>query len=254
MGVPTTTIGMQSNSATIFRASKANKHGLAKMLDSTLRNNHDLRVFGWGFLVEVSSKRAYTRFIGQRYHYYSAMEQRFDEATGPMSRLWPLVGNQLRQQPCLVQDLATVDADEKTLPPPTSATEAYIASINAASEQALLGHFYCRYFADLFGGSLLGTPTRLALSLPREVQFYKFGPEVDQKRPEFIEQIYECINEYGEEMSEAERDGVVQETRDAFTHNAALILEQPALVSSGLLGGCKLVGGYTGAAISGKLR
>lgn len=30
----------------------------------------------------------------------------------------------------------------------------------------------------------------------REVEFYKFGPGVDQKRPEFIEQIYECINEY----------------------------------------------------------
>lgn len=58
---------------------------------------------------------------------------------------------------------------------------------------------------------------------------------------------------YGEEMTEAERDGVVQETRDAFTHNAALILEQPSLVSSGLLGGCRLVGGYAGAAISGKL-
>ena len=29
----------------------------------------------------------------------------------------------------------------------------------------------------------------------REVEFYKFGPGVDQKRPEFIEQIYECINE-----------------------------------------------------------
>ena len=30
----------------------------------------------------------------------------------------------------------------------------------------LLGHLYCRYFADLFGGQMLAAPTRAALALP----------------------------------------------------------------------------------------
>ena len=56
---------MQSNSATIFRASKANKHGLAKMLDSTLRNNHDLRV---RLLVPIPSCQSYHLGLGDHGH------------------------------------------------------------------------------------------------------------------------------------------------------------------------------------------
>jgi len=169
-----------SSSGAIFRASRANKQGLAKMLDGTLRNNHDLRVFGWGFLVEVSSRASYSRFIAQRFHYYSAMERRFDDSTAdaPMHHLWSRVHEQLRQRPCLLHDLETVEMEERDLPPPTAATAAYISSINSASEQGLIGHFYCRYFADLFGGSLLGKPTKLALSLPRSVKCPLNAPSV----------------------------------------------------------------------------
>ena len=67
-----------SSSGAIFRASRANKQGLSKALDGTLRNSHDMRVFGVGMLAEFASKDSYRHFLLQRYHFYTAMERRFD--------------------------------------------------------------------------------------------------------------------------------------------------------------------------------
>ena len=81
------------------------------------------------------------------------------------------------------------------------ATADYVSSIRAATGQngdLLLGHFYCRYFADLFGGSVLGYPTQVAMRLPAKPEFYVFGPKVEADRRAYIENVYAKINEAGE--------------------------------------------------------
>ncbi|KAG8467608.1 hypothetical protein KFE25_006660 [Diacronema lutheri] len=235
-----------SSSRSIFRGSKANKMGLSLELDALLRNSHDMRVFGLGFLVELSSRAAYARCVAQRLAYYGAMERRFDGcSTGAISKVWPLFARDLRRHDRLARDLDAVSdvAPSGELSP---ATRAYVRSIEGASPDALLGHFYTRYFADLFGGSMLGTPTELALGLPHKCAAYTFEPHVLRARGDVVERAYEAINECGDAISPQVRREIVDEARAAFAHNARMITERGGLaIGVGAARGvANLVGGY----------
>merc|ERR1711966_229621 len=71
----------KSESAKTLVESAANKRGLSKMLDGTLREGaHDMRVFGLGFLRSVATYDDYVHFTTGMYHYYGAMEERFAKA------------------------------------------------------------------------------------------------------------------------------------------------------------------------------
>jgi heme oxygenase len=213
------------SSGTIFRKSIANKSGLSAALDTTLKNSHDMRVFGLGAVAEFTTDK-YKHFAIQRYHFYSAMERRFDDAKhGGISKVWPKFAGALRQTPCLISDLKEIKVDDPESIPPTLATIAYCERIERCSNDSLIGHFYCRYFADLFGGSMLGHPTSLALSIPFP-SFYTFPSHVLDDRAAYIEKIYESINESGVEMGELSSAEVVEEAKAAFHHNAAIITEQ----------------------------
>jgi len=67
---------------------------------------------------------------------------------------------------------------------PSPATAAYVARLREAAladaapggPPLLLAHVYVRYFADLFGGSMLGRPTADALHLPALPRFYVHPP------------------------------------------------------------------------------
>lgn len=168
------------------------------MLDTTLRNSHDLRVFGVGAFAEFASIPTYQHYALQRYHFYRAMEERFDStSTGNISKLWSRFEVDLRQVPCLREDLKVLGVDEPGSLPAANSTLAYVDAINAADENTLIAHFYVRYLADLFGGSLLGKPTSLSLDIP-EPTFYRFSEAVENGRGEYIESIYSTINECGE--------------------------------------------------------
>ena len=66
----------------IFKRSKHNKLGLAKVLDDvTMRSGeHDMRVFGTGTLAALKSKSAYISFAASHYHFYNELENRLDDA------------------------------------------------------------------------------------------------------------------------------------------------------------------------------
>jgi heme oxygenase len=203
-----------------------------------------MRVFGVGMLAEFASKDSYHHFLLQRYHFYTAMERRFDAVSSSepngkgVASLWPKFEMDLRQRPALIADLAAIgENNTDSFRGPSPATEAYIKSIDLACSDLLLGHFYCRYFADLFGGSMIGMPTKLALGIP-DPQFYRFPSNVEAHRGDFIESIYENINTCGKQMgSDSKRQQVVNEAADAFTHNANIIKEQGVgVVSNAILG------------------
>ena len=186
-----------SSAGAIFRGSVANKHGLSALLDGTLKGNHDMKSFGLGFVRSCSSREAYAKFTTSHYHFYSAMEQAFDAQPegSAMHGVWAAVP-ELHGAPAKLEvDLAEVGVDAaSTAASPAAA--AYVQAVEAASNSndgvELIGHFYCRYFADLFGGSMLGTPTRLSLGLKSSSPaFYRFGPTVEDHRADFIEHVYE---------------------------------------------------------------
>ena len=140
-------------------------------------------------------------------------------------------GDHLRRASALSEDLAEVGGTPHTSP----ATRAYVAAIDAAAAEdnasggaRLLGHVYCRYFADLFGGQALAVPTRLALALgPGSPRHYDFGAFVSGRRREAIEELYERLNDAGDALAASARDAVVGEARRAFALNVEVYRRAP---------------------------
>ncbi|KAK3276821.1 hypothetical protein CYMTET_15133 [Cymbomonas tetramitiformis] len=241
----------ESSSAKIFKESRANKVGLSYALDGSLRSGeHDMKVFGLGFLRTVSTRQEFANITASMYFFYKAMEVEFDafvasEASkssqgnmktvanggASVSRVWREFP-ELRRAPRLQQDYEGLglDIDSAVASP---ATLRYVQRIHEVAKQEpalLLGHFYCRYFADLFGGSMLGYPTKIALALNGIPAFYQFDPSVETNRQQYIERVYALLNEEGDTLNEGLRNAIVAEAITAFRHNQDIFLEQPGQV------------------------
>ena len=165
------TRSLETESANIMKTSMANKipGSLAKQLDTTLREGHDMKVFGLGTAASMANVQRYQRFTTSMHAVYSTMEVEFDRATPTAAplvhELWSKHGSCLRRAPSLALDLEDVGGPATGASP---ATDRYVEVIRVAGADdrerggaRMLGHLYCRYFADLFGGSMLAMPTRV---------------------------------------------------------------------------------------------
>ena len=252
---------LESESSQILRSGAANKRGLSLALDGTLRKSHDMKVFGLGTLASLSSRERYARFTASMHAVYSAMEGRLDASkSAPTQRLWSRFGPQLRRTEALAADLDEAIGAESASLAVTPATASYVAAISSAADDddandgaRLVGHMYCRYFADLFGGQALAAPTRLALGLglqsPRHYTF-DFG-EFGGRRA-LIEALYEEINTAGERLrDDDQRAAVVGEAELAFAHNVAVYREEGRLVGDSVVAAANLLKGAV-AGVSGR--
>jgi heme oxygenase len=209
-----------------------------------------MKSFGAGFVRSCASIEEYKHFVTSHYHFYSALEHGFaEQADGqPMHAIWTAFPDLFGAPKKLAKDLEAVGFDV-TDAPRSSATNKYIDAIREAScvhdGVGLVGHFYCRYFADLFGGSMLGKPTNLALNLPEESpSFYRFPSAIENHRADYIEHVYEKMNEEGEKMGEERRQETVSACVRAFTLNSDLYLERPNLYFGALRGTINIASGY----------
>ena len=175
--------------------------------DVTMRSGeHDMRVFGTGTLAALKSKSAYISFAASHYHFYDELENRLDDAhreNTPSGRVWGQFSSELRRAHRLERDLETLLGTSVGAHPPSPATSAYVAAIADAAEREkgagnppfLVGHFYCRYLADLFGGSMMGWPTRRALGLAETPGFYTHDDaHINDDRFAYVERVYAAIN------------------------------------------------------------
>jgi heme oxygenase len=131
----------------------------------------------------------------------------------------------------------------------TTATKDYVNRIRNARDLdkgdgggRLVGHLYCRYLADLFGGQQLATPTRLALRLEGNPKMYEF--ELGMERGDFIEALYGSINVVGDEMTDEQRKVIVEEAAECFELNKVLYAEGGGLYTGSLKAGWNLVMGF----------
>mmetsp|Transcript_16580 Transcript_16580/g.20270 ORF Transcript_16580/g.20270 Transcript_16580/m.20270 type:complete len:296 (-) Transcript_16580:22-909(-) len=265
---------LESESSTILRTIKSNKipNSLSQRLDTTLKDSHDMKVFGLGTLSSLSSKERYSRFTHSMYGIYSTMEQELDlsstssslsslssssssthsSLSAPVHHFWCRHENILRRSDKLKQDLVDVGFDMNSAEY-SDATVGYINALQVAGENdrktgggLLLGHAYTRYLADLMGGQVLATPTRLALGLkdgsPKQYHFDLAadadGEALDRKG--YVEKIYRDLNVSGDMLTdEAGSDnnatlleGFVEEARSAFKHNIHVYSEEPIWLDS----------------------
>jgi len=171
----------------------------------------------------------------------------------------------LRRADKLKHDLNTIGKSITTMKY-SPATLEYMNCIHEAGKNdrkngsaKLLGHAYTRYLADLMGGQVLATPTRLALGLDvsNAPTQYAFDLEdIGMTRKEYVEKIYHDLNtsgtmlmktanstsssnEEGEEGLDSNGganygmlDEVVDEARAAFMHNIHVYSEEPIYMDS----------------------
>ena len=125
---------------------------------------------------------------------------------------------------------------------------------DADATPALLAHFYARYLADLFGGSMLGWPTRRALGFATTPQFYVhdvFESKGGVTRKTFVERVYEAINDAGAGVPAAAAE-TVEEARRAFSANAAVFAEGGVVAPPRHRGGARVLGGTPRSASGGQ--
>lgn len=232
---------LESESKRILRTGAANKvpGSLALALDGTLRQGHDMKTFGVGTMASMASIERYARFTASMCAIYGAMEEELDaagqHAAPAVYAVWCLHGGTLRRTPALLADHQDV-LPSALLPPPTPATARYVRAIRTAGAEdrhtsgaRMLGHLYCRYFADLFGGQMLGSPYRCALALsPGTPRHYVFDlPSSQGGRRALVEAIYQSLNEAGDKLSPDRRQAVVDEALLAFKLNVEVYSEEP---------------------------
>jgi len=270
-------LSLESESSQILRTMKPNKiqNSLSQRLDTTLKDSHDMKAFGMGTLASMATKERYVRFTTSLYGVYSTMENELDKCCGhssnpnpagaeqnsikyhnsPVAFFWKRHSEILRRAGLLRGDISALtelgsgyDHDESSH---SQATLQYINAIKEAGAQdradgsgRLLGHVYTRYLADLMGGQVLGTPTRLALRLDKGMpQQYSFSFPTDRKA--YVESIYRDFNECGKIMNDENvlLEEVVEEARGAFRHNIEVYSEEPIITDS-VLGLKNIVSGY----------
>lgn len=253
-----------STSRVSFKDIQNNKHGLSFELDVTMREgHHDMKTFGLGFLRSVSNREHQAHTLASLHAPYAAMEFCLHEivhknTNTKLRKFWNKISKDVEKSNALKEDVRMLGGNELPLP----AADRYVAAIhraalNRCSENypssegdLLLAHMYVRYLADLFGGSMLGKPTELALGLEaNSLKFYtpNNGPHelmIKYHKLQFIEMFYDELNKCGHEMTAERRQQVVQEAILAFKLNADIFTEREGFLSGALLGGCKLVSGY----------
>lgn len=259
------TKSLESESSNILKTAKANKISLSKALDATLKKGHDMKTFGLGTLASMASRERYARFTGTMYAVYRTMEEELDASAAvskPVATVWDPYGSVLRRSERLHADWLDVHVSSSSVSPSdltnesiwSPATTAYVRSIRKAGQYdrehsggRLLGHLYCRYFADFFGGSVLATPYRVALGLPdatpRHYEFDFNAQASGGNRRALVEGVYSSINEAATHMTMDQEDQVAEEAMRAFQHNVHVYSEDGKLYRDSFRGGFNVVTG-----------
>ena len=187
---------VESESSNIIKTISANKSGLSKALDTTLRTSHDMKVFGLGTAASMASLPRYARFTSSMHAVYSAMETSMDDCKSTaVQHTWSEFSEQLRRAAALSADLdeaqvlargLSVTTDVDNISP---ATRSYVAAIRAAAKSddetggaRLLGHLFCRYVSSDQQLKLRPLERPLHLHTPvsarstHDPHFFRFAP------------------------------------------------------------------------------
>jgi heme oxygenase len=241
----------------VYKTLKANKirGSLSHILDGTMRDgSHNMKLFGLGFLRSVSSKEQQAHTMASMGLAYKALEDSL-QSCNPESRagkFWMKFSHDFdHKSKQLTTDVIAMGGNKLSL----QAGNRYSDRIHAICNEMdigndisrgdlLLAHAYVRYLADLFGGSFLGKPTKLALGLEQIPQFYDFPEKIKSNRKEYIESFYEGLNAVGESMSESRKKTLYEEAKLAYKLNADIFTENPYFVYGAVKGGLNLSLGY----------
>ncbi|MEN9229967.1 MAG: biliverdin-producing heme oxygenase [Thermostichus sp. DG02_5_bins_236] len=178
------------------------------------------------FLKGVVDKPAYSRYVGNFYFVYGALEESFTQL-----RQHPVVGKlyypELWRKSSIEQDLAYfVGSNWRATVQPSPACQVYVDRIREIAQNdpvLLVAHAYTRYIGDLSGGQILKKIARRAMGLPEGegTAFYDF--EQIPHEGKFKQRYRAQMDALG--LDQVTIDRIVAEANYAFKMNMDLFRE-----------------------------
>ncbi|MFR9753530.1 heme oxygenase (biliverdin-producing) [Nocardia sp. 004] len=170
---------------------------------------------------------SYHRYTGQLWFIYHALERHSDTlATDPIAG--PFIRPELARTAELERDLThLLGPGWRTGLAPLPATAAYAERIEQCAREwpaGYVAHHYTRYLGDLSGGQVIRGTAEKLWNLPRRgdgVRFYVFE---GVGNPAAFKREYRALLDHLP-LDEPERRRVLDESRRAFTMNAAVFHE-----------------------------
>lgn len=163
----------------------------------------------------------YARHLRALYDVYGALEDALERHQGD-GRLGSFHIPALWRRPALETDLEFLRGPAWRDESPVPAARAYaerIAGLASQEPLRLVSHAYVRYLGDLSGGQVLKKMAARQLALDGDgLRFYEFPaiPDSAAFKDDFRNRLDQLP------LTDAERDGLVEEAREAFTRNAAI--------------------------------
>jgi heme oxygenase (biliverdin-producing, ferredoxin) len=203
--------------------------GLSTQLREGTKQSHTMAenmTFIKCFLKGVVDRRTYSRYVGNFYFVYSALEEGFARL-----REHPIVGQlyypELWRKASLEKDLNYfIGPHWPSVVKPSPACQVYVNRIQEVVEKdpvLLIAHAYTRYIGDLSGGQILKNIARRALGLPpgEGTAFYDF--EQIPHEGKFKQRYRAQLDALGLDQATIER--IVAEANYAFKLNMDLFRE-----------------------------
>ena len=187
---------------------------------------------GSGFMEDIMRARAsfddYVALAVQHYYMYEALEAVAAELVDDPT-FQPFHPDELVRMDALVADLEfLLGADWRDKAESLPATTAYAARIREVGAERWVGgviaHHYTRYLGDLSGGQMISRRVSKQHGFDSDgVKFYEFSALGDLT--EFKNRYREALDAYGETLTEAERQRMVDEVRAAYRFNTEVFID-----------------------------
>ncbi|MDX2271800.1 MAG: biliverdin-producing heme oxygenase [Cyanobacteriota bacterium] len=178
------------------------------------------------FLKGVVGKKSYSRYVGNFYFVYSALEEAFTQLQDH-----PVVGKlyypELWRKPSLEEDLTYFcGSNWAATVHPSPACQLYVKRIQEIAQQdpvLLVAHAYTRYIGDLSGGQILKKIAKRAMGLPDGVGMAFYDFELIKHEGLFKKQYRAALDTLPVDPATVER--IVAEANYAFELNMMMFKE-----------------------------
>ncbi|XP_022899580.1 heme oxygenase 1, chloroplastic-like [Olea europaea var. sylvestris] len=155
----------------------------------------------------------YLKFLVDSRLVYDTMEKIMDKAT--FSEYAELKNTGLERTKGLTKDLEWFKLQGHAIPQPSSlgvSYAQYMEELSRKDPQALICHFYTRYFGHAAGGRLMGTKVAKTILNNQELEFYKWDGDLSQ----LLQNVREKLNRVAETWTEEEKNHCLDETEKSF--------------------------------------
>ncbi|CAI9780419.1 unnamed protein product [Fraxinus pennsylvanica] len=155
----------------------------------------------------------YLKFLVDSKLVYDTMENVMDKATFPEYAEFKNTG--LERSKGLAKDLEWFKLQGYAIPQPSSlgvSYAQYLEELSRKDPQALICHFYTRYFGHAAGGRLMGTKVAQKILNNKELEFYKWDGDLSQ----LLQNVREKLNRVAETWTKEEKNHCLEETEKSF--------------------------------------